>query len=87
MGWNVCLSLLWIYFSDEKDSGSHDQNKKAIASDDNIENHCSDKCDSEEISEEDESSGDDRSLENEIFGNHMVSQSDTRKGNRYHDQD
>ena len=86
MCWNVCLSLLWIHFSDEKDSGSHDQNENTIASDDNIENHPSNKCDSEESSEEDESSGDDRSLENKTLGNQMALQSDIRKDHHLHDQ-
>ena len=51
-------------FSNEKDSGLHDQNESTIVSDDSIENHPSNECDAEESSEEDESSGDDRSLEN-----------------------
>ena len=86
LGWNVCLSPLWIHFSDEEDSGSHDQNENIIISDNNIENHSSDECDREESSEEDECSGDDRSLENKTLGNHMALQSDITKDHCLHDQ-
>ena len=86
MGWHICLSLIWIPFSDEKDSGTHDHDENTIESDNNIENHSSDECDSEESSEEDESSGDDGSLENKTLGNHMASLSDTNKDHRLHDQ-
>ena len=40
----------------------------------------------EESSEEDESSGDDRSLENKTLGNRMASQPDISKDHRLHDQ-
>ena len=63
-----------MHFSDEKDSGSHDQNENTIVSDDNIEKHSSNECDGEESSEEDESSSDDRSLENKPLENHKASQ-------------
>ena len=86
MGWNVCLGLLWIHFSDEKDNGSHEQNENTIVSDDNIENHSSDECDGEVSSEEDESSGDERSLESKTLGNRMTLRSDISKDHRLHDQ-
>ena len=64
----------------------HDQNDIIIASDNNIENHSFDKCHSKESSEEDETSGDDRCLENKTLGNHMTSQSDISKNHCIHDQ-
>ena len=75
-----------MHFSDEKDSGSHDQNENTIVSDDNIEKHSSNECDGEESSEEDESSSDDRSLENKPLENHKASQCDISKGDCLHDQ-
>ena len=64
-----------------------DQNENTIVSDDNIENHSSDECYDEESFEEDESSGDDRSLESKTLGNHMASQSNINKDHCLHDQD
>ena len=59
---------------------------KTIVSDNNIKNHSSDECGGEESFEEDESSGDDRSLENNTLGSHMTSQSDISKNHCLHGQ-
>ena len=80
------LASFKIQFSDEKDSGLHDQNENRIVSDNNIKNHSSDECGGEESFEEDESSGDDRSLENNTLGSHMTSQSDISKNHCLHGQ-
>lgn len=84
---NVCLSLSWIHFTDEKDSGSHDQDESTIVSDNIVEKYSSDECDSQESSEEVKSSGDDGSFENETLGNHIASQSDISRDHCLHDQD
>ena len=83
---NVCLSLSWIHFTDEKDSGSHGQDESTIVSDNIVEKYSSDEYDSQESSEEVKSSGDDGSFENETLGNHIASQSDISRDHCLHDQ-
>ena len=70
-----------------KKTGSHDQSETSIVSDDNVENHSSDECESEESSEEDESSGDDWSFENKTLGNHIALSSDIKKDHCRYGQD
>ena len=79
MAWTLLISVM-------KKSGSHYRNENTIVSDNNIENHSTDECVGEESSEEDERSGDDKSLKNKILRNHMTSQSDISKDHHLHDQ-